>query len=690
LRAVPTISTPENQIPPFEEEARENAASETRAVQRAITFRVVFLSVVLALFFGYIEPMIDLKLSNTFLAATHFPPGAIGVLLLLVLVVNPLLNLAGKRFAFSQNELLTIYIACLFSCLVPGHGAENFFVACLLAPFYFATPENKWLEFLLPNVKSWFSPALYNGYSAVGKDAAAQWYLGNGGAIPWQAWLLPLIAWCSLILASYAMLACLAVLLRAQWSDNEALAFPLLKFPLEMTSSEGKVFAPIFRNRVFWNGAAVAAVVQLINGLHFYFPDVPSIPLSIKSTPFLTEAPWNQIGDVPIIIWPIAVGITFLLSSEIAFSLWFFYWIGKLQFIMAWSLGYPPQILPRIPGFSGVPGFMSYMRIGAFFAYVAFIFWIGRAHWKMIFRRAFGRAGSTPSESKEALSYPVAFWGFVGCFGFILLWSVLSGVGIEVALALWISYLVIVIALTRLVAEGGVILAQHQWMPLGAMSQLFGAGFLPASSLVPAGFIQTVMVHDLRGFLLPSFVQSFKLARDRGIPMRPLLGLISLVTMIAFLTGIWMRVRLGYDAGGLQLNAWSAVGGPKWPPRVVTAIQNAPQSASFIESFLNWLWLGVGALGTWALMFLRGRFAGFALHPLGYLISLTFALDQLWTSIFVGWGCKVLTTHYAGVDAYKRATPFFIGLVLGDVAMMIFWLLIDGWQGAINHQLMPN
>jgi len=207
---------------------------------------------------------------------------------------------------------------------------------------------------------------------------------------------------------------------------------------------------------------------------------------------------------------------------------------------------------------------------------------------------------------------------------------------------------------------------------------------------VPAGFIQTAMIHDLRGFLLPSFVQSFKLARDRNIPLRPLLGLISVVTIIAFLTGIWMRVRLGYDAGGLQLNAWSAVAGPKWPPRVVTAIQNAPQSGTFIESFLNWLWLGLGAFFTFILMLLRSRFAGFPLHPLGYLISLTFALDQLWTSILIGWGCKVLTIHYAGVDAYRRATPFFIGLVLGDVGMMIFWLLIDGWQGTINHQLMPN
>ena len=656
----------------------------------AVTPRVVLLCLLLAGFFGYAEPIIDLKFSNTFLGATHFPPGAIGALLFLVLVVNPVLHWVWKRGALSRNEMLTVYIACLFACLVPGHGAENFFVACLVAPFYFATPENGWLEFLLPNLKSWFSPALVDGYGTTGKAVAAQWYLGNAATVPWQAWLAPLVAWSVLILASYGLLAFLAVLLRAQWSDNEALAFPLLKFPLAMTEGSENGLPSLFSNRVFWCGAALSGFIQIVNGLHFYFPDVPAIPLSLPSTAFLTEAPWNQIGDVPLVVWPAVVGITFFISSEIAFSLWAFFWLTKFQFVLAWALGYPPQTLPRIPGFSGMPAFMSYARIGAFFAYTGFLFWIGRGHWQMVLRRAFGRQRAMPGERDEAVSYPLAFWGFIACFLVLLGWSMAAGVRLDVALALWISYLVIAIALTRLVAEGGVLLAQHQWMPLGAMSQLFGASFLPASSLVPASFIQTAVVHDLRGFLLPSFIHSFKLARDRKIPLRPLLGLITLVTVVAFAIGIWMRVRLGYEAGGLQLNAWSAVAGPKWPPRVVTAVQGAPLPETFWESLLNWTWLGAGALMTIALMLARARFAGFPLHPLGYLISLTYALDQLWTSIFLGWLCKVLLLRFGGQDVVRRAGPFFIGLALGDIALMLFWLLIDGWQGSVGHQLMPN
>jgi hypothetical protein len=232
-------------------------------------------------------------------------------------------------------------------------------------------------------------------------------------------------------------------------------------------------------------------------------------------------------------------------------------------------------------------------------------------------------------------------------------------------------------------------MVQHQWMPLGVMAQLFGSGpqaWLQPQSIVPASFIQTAMIHDLRGFLLPSFVQSFKLARDEKIPLRPLLPLVMAVIVIALSISLWMRVRLGYEVGGTSLNAWSAVGGPKWPPRIANAIMdNAPD-----RSVLNWIWLGCGVLFTSSLMFLRSRFLGFPLHPLGYLLSLTFASDVLWTSIFIGWLCKVLVMKFGGSDGYKKTTPFFLGVVIGDISMMLFWLCVDGWFGQMSHQLMPD
>ncbi len=267
------------------------ATLDTSQTLRGVTPRVVALSLILAVAFGYILPIVDVKLSNTYLGASHLPPGAIGVLLALLLVINPLLKLLSTRLAFGRNEVLVVYLTCLFSCLVAGHSGENFFVPVLIAPFYFATQENKWLEFLEPYLRPWISPALAGGtYSEANRGLVQAWYNG-AGVVPWGAWLVPLAPWSALILLSYTMLACLSVMLRAQWSEREALAFPLLRLPLEMTRGMNGERPSFFRDHLMWIGFGVAAFLGLLNGLSLYFPDVPAVPLRLDLSAYFVEAP---------------------------------------------------------------------------------------------------------------------------------------------------------------------------------------------------------------------------------------------------------------------------------------------------------------------------------------------------------------------------------------------------------------
>ncbi|MDF2439450.1 MAG: hypothetical protein JWN98_434 [Abditibacteriota bacterium] len=50
-------------------------------------------------------------------------------------------------------------------------------------------------------------------------------------------------------------------------------------------------------------------------------------------------------------------------------------------------------------------------------------------------------------------------------------------------------------------------------------------------------------------------------------------------------------------------------------------------------------------------------------------------------------GCKVLSTRFGGAETYRKTTPAFLGLALGDIAMILFWLLPGGWQGRTMHHL---
>ena len=683
----PSSATSSNPLPAFQE--------------KSITLRVVLLCLGLAGAFGYIIPIIDVKMSATFLGATHLPPGAIATLLVLLLVINPLLGVLSRRGRFSRNESLVVYISCLFSCLVPGHGAESSFVANLIGPFYFSTRENGWLDFLGPNLKLWFTPALSDGgLHTIGGNALVQnWYTGATMGkvfIPWGAWILPLFAWGTLILASYAMLACLSVMLRAQWAGREALSFPLLRLPLEMTEDSDQVkssFASqFFSNRLMWVGFGIAFAVQIVRGLNVYFPDVPNIPLELDLGPYFTEAPWNQIGWTPLQVYPIAVGITYLLTSEISFSLWFFFWALKFQYVAAYMAGYQPSTMPTMIGNSGHKVFTGLQITGAFAAYVGLVLWTGREHLLHVARRALGRVQATDEEKGEALSYPIAFWGFFISLSICVGWCIAAGVSPLIALWMWGGYLVIAIGLSRAIAEGGILFVQQGWVPLGAFAHLFGAGSgtaLPTSSLVPGCFVQAGLMTDMRGFLMPSFIQSFKLAHDRKIAAKPLLALIGAVILIGLVMGIWMNVRMGYANGGLSLEWWFTKGAPQENANNIASLSrglasNAAPSAS------NWFWLATGAALTLGMMVMRARFMWFPLHPIGYLLGLSYSMNRLWFSILLGWGCKVLITRFGGNDTYRKATPLFLGLALGDVIAMLFWLVIDGWQGRIGHQLMPS
>ncbi len=47
-------------------------------------------------------------------------------------------------------------------------------------------------------------------------------------------------------------------------------------------------------------------------------------------------------------------------------------------------------------------------------------------------------------------------------------------------------------------------------------------------------------------------------------------------------------------------------------------------------------------------------------------------------------------TNFGGIDTYRKTTPLFLGLALGDITMILFWLMIDGWQGRMGHHLTPD
>ncbi len=124
---------------------------------------------------------------------------------------------------------------------------------------------------------------------------------------------------------------------RRQWMDRERLTFPIAQLPIEMTEPR----TGFFRNRLMWLGFAIAAGLESMNSLNFLYPNIPYVQLrAMNITGALTSPPWNAIGSLTTTFYPLAIGLGFVLSAEVSFSCWFFYFVTKLERVAAAWLGW--------------------------------------------------------------------------------------------------------------------------------------------------------------------------------------------------------------------------------------------------------------------------------------------------------------------------------------------------------------
>lgn len=51
----------------------------------------------------------------------------------------------------------------------------------------------------------------------------------------------------------------------------------------------------------------------------------------------------------------------------------------------------------------------------------------------------------------------------------------------------------------------------------------------------------------------------------------------------------------------------------------------------------------------------------------------------------ISWACKVLILRYWGLTGYRKVVPFFVGLVLGELAVGGLWSFMGGVLGAQTY-----
>ena len=85
------------------------------------------------------------------------------------------------------------------------------------------------------------------------------------------------------------------------------------------------------------------------------------------------------------------------------------------------------------------------------------------------------------------------------------------------------------------------------------------------------------------------------------------------------------------------------------------------------------------------LMWARQRLLWWPLHPIGYPIGAVWLMDQLWFSIAIAWLLKLVVMKYGGPSLFRRARPFFLGLIIGQFFIAGLWLIIDFFTGMTDN-----
>ncbi|NKB68431.1 MAG: hypothetical protein GKR89_15315 [Candidatus Latescibacteria bacterium] len=642
------------------------AESNSSAPRNGVTAVAVVVGAIGCLFIAAGEPFGVLVLRASPMAADYSTGAALFLFFVFSLVVNPLCKLLVGR-SLEPGELATVYIMLAVAAAIPSWGLTMNLVPLLGGFFYYATPENEWAAFIQPHLPTWLVP----------DDPAAIQQLFEGGtkgaAIPWMVWGRPLLAWSGFVLTLYFTTLCLLVILRRQWVERERLLFPLSTLPLEMSQSDGGYLAPFFRNPLTWVGFAIPALVGSLSALHSYYNFIPYVDLSLwlpvlRRSVYLNCTPHFEV-----------IGLSYLLSLDVSFGVWFFALLNVMAMgllrMLGWSIG------PEQPYSSPAPPSIAHIALGALFFLVFSGLWHSRQHLRAVWDKTVGQAADI-DDSNELLPYRVALSGAVGGTIVGVFWLWVAGMNFLTALVFMVTALVIFVGLARVISQTGLAYCRATVAPA-----VFTVNALGSSVVGPAGLTTLALNFpwsaDIRTFVMASAATGLKIAQVRGLNGRRLFAAIGLAIVVTLVGSVWAVVELGYRYGGINLTSWQFGQMTAYTGNWITHNIKNPEPVHLAHLAFT----GVGALLMGALTYIKGRFIGFPIHPIGMTLGLAHPLQTVWFSVFLAWLVKMLILKYGGALLYKRLRPFFLGLVLGAFGTAGVWLVIDAIMGMSGNRL---
>ena len=595
--------------------------------------------------------------------------GALFVLFLLVVAANPLLGVIKKRFVLSRGELLAIYT--MFLILLPAWVMTKPVILYTTGTTYHATPELRHIEAVPPHLLPWLVPQ--------GEGIVRDLYEGlpKGGSIPWLGWVLPLWSWGSFLIVLFVVLVCIGVLMRRQWEEHERFAFPLMQVPLAMLEPGKGRFAPVFRSRLLAAGFGIPALVGVLRGLRYYFPNIPIINLGTHVRIF------RRTMVLPFKIHFLVLGYSYFINLDVSFSLWVINLITKVVRGALAMVG-----AGQTWGVSGVVGryssqgseFLAMMGMGYILALAAYSLYVARGHLRHVWTKI--RGGSSHlKDSDEIIPYRTAVLGIVLGVSYLGLWLYQSGIAPPLVVFLLVSSLTVFFVMARIVSETGFVATYSPINPSEFVVCAVGSSAFSPAGLATLG-ISYIWTMTRRNTLMPHALGALRLAREIG-RKRGLVWAMGAALALGLVATGFTTLNLGYTHGGVNIDY-------PW-------FSNVNDAASPFDEFIGrrllepspvfkmgFLYTALGTAVAAVLILLRMRLPWWPFHPAALPLSTVWYMDWFGFSVFLAWGIKAVILRVGGADLYRKARPFFIGMILGEVMCSGGWSVVSAFTGRLK------
>jgi hypothetical protein len=560
------------------------------------------------------------------LASSSLPVAAV-VVLLALLLVRRLFPLLGRR------EVLWMYAVVTATVGISTMGMVQFLVTSLAAPFWFANAGNRWEEFWA-HIPAWVaprSPEVVKGFF-VGQSSL---YLPQ----VWKAWLVPVLVWAGFIAVLLVAQFCLAAVFSLHWAKRERLTFPMLQLPLVLTQQRSA------RKPMLWVGIALAVGIQGLNALHYMVPSVPELRVLPTEIGSRLPPPWNGIGTLYLTFYPSVIGLFALVPTNILFSCAFFFALTKGENLMAgvWGLNQAGG------GGSGFP-YAGEQAQGAIVAFALVVAWSARERLRESLRH--------PAERLWWVAFAVSLAALIA-FGIAL------GLRPATGVTLFAVFFLCMVSIGWLRAALGPI-----WNPgndVAWWTRALVRSPMSVSEGVGLAYLRWFSFGDFRAHALPTYSEMLVLADASRIPRKPFLVSLGIASLLSIFASLWIALDVYYRHGASSAitDQWRTYQGRLAFDILRSQLDGlAPQPGASQLLAAGW-----GAVFVLLLQAARHQFLWFPLHPGGFVMAQSGALEWMWVPIVIAGLVKAAILKAGGLRLYEKAVPFFIGLIVGDYAI---------------------